>query len=418
MNLLHVIPYYAPAWTYGGSVRAAADLTCALVAEGHSVYVLTTDTLSPAQRTPRRRETIGGVHVYRVRNLSNTLRGRLNLSTPTGVADAARRLIQDHAIDVVHCHELRTVENLRVAPVANALGVPVVVSPHGTLPYETGRPIMKRGWDRALGRRLLPRFDRVIALTANEAAEAKAVWKGCHLALPDERISIVPNGVHLRDFAHLPPCEPFRTRWKLGDGPVVLFLGRLHERKGLQLLIPAFAEAVKAVPDARLVIAGPDEGMLATLKALMNEFNLAGRVTFTGMLTGNEKLAALASADLFTLPAVGEGFSMAVLEAMACGLPVLLTPGCNFPEVVEAGAGMVVPREIGALGEALRALLIDGERRVSMGRLARELVQERFTWPQVVAQMIEVYRRVSDQKGRQPDSRNRWKPEGVNTWES
>jgi glycosyltransferase involved in cell wall biosynthesis len=418
MNLLHVIPYYAPAWTYGGSVRAAADLTCALVTEGHSVYVLTTDTLSPMQRTPKRRETIGGVHVYRVRNLSNALRGRLNLSTPVGIADAARRLIQEHAIDVVHCHELRTVENLRVAPVANALGVPVVVSPHGTLPYETGRPIMKQLWDRVLGRRLLPRFDRVIALTANEAAEAKAIWTGCHRALPDERISVVPNGVHLQDFAHLPPREPFRTRWKLGEGPVVLFLGRLHERKGLQLLIPAFAEAVKAVPDARLVIAGPDEGMLATLKALMNEFNLAGRVVFTGMLTGNEKLGALAAADLFALPAVGEGFSMAVLEAMACGLPVLLTPGCNFPEVVEAGAGMVVPREIGELGEALRALLIDGERRVSMGRLARELVQERFTWPQVVAQMVEVYRRVSDQKGRQPHSRSRWKPEGVNTWES
>jgi glycosyltransferase involved in cell wall biosynthesis len=417
VNLLHVIPYYAPAWTYGGSVRAAADLTCALVADGHSVYVLTTDTLSPVRRTPRRRETIGGVHVYRMRNLSNTLRGRLNLSTPTGIANVARHLIQDHAIDVVHCHELRTVENLRVAPVANALGVPVVVSPHGTLPYGTGRPIMKRLWDRVLGRRLLPRFDRVVALTANEAAEAKAVWTGCHLTLPDDRVSIVPNGVHPQEFASLPPRELFRTQWKLGDGPVVLFLGRLHERKGLHLLIPAFAEAVKAAPDARLVIAGPDEGMLATLKDQVNQFTLGGRVVFTGMLAGDEKLAALASADLFALPAVGEGFSMAVLEAMACGRPVLLTPGCNFPEVADAGAGVIVPREVGALNEALRTLLIDGERRVSMGQLARKLVEERFTWPQVVAQMVEVYRHVSSQKGCQPDSRNRWKPEGVSTWE-
>ena len=418
MNLLHVIPYYAPAWTYGGSVRAAADLTRALAAEGHSVYVLTTDTLSPAQRTPKRRETIGGVHVYRVRNLSNTLRGRLNLSTPTGIADAARRLIQDHAIDVVHCHELRTVENLRAAPVANALGVPVVVSPHGTLPYDTGRPIMKRLWDRVLGRRLLPRFDRVIALTATEAAEAKTIWTGCRLTLPDDRVSIVPNGVHPQEFASLPPRDLFRTQWKLGNGPVVLFLGRLHERKGLHLLIPAFAEAVKAGPDARLVIAGPDEGMLTKLKDQVSQFSLGGRVVFTGMLTGNEKLAALAAADLFALPAVGEGFSMAVLEAMACGLPVLLTPGCNFPEVVDAGAGVVVPRDIGALSEALRALLIDGDRRASMEQRARQLVQERFTWPQVVAQMVEVYRHVSDQQGRQSDRRNRPKPEGVSTWES
>ena len=108
------------------------------------------------------------MHVFRVRNLSNALRGRLNLSTPVGIEAAARDLIQKHAIDVVHAHELRTVENLRVAPLINRLGVPLVVSPHGTLPYETGRSIIKRLWDRLFAPRLLPRFDRVIALTSHE----------------------------------------------------------------------------------------------------------------------------------------------------------------------------------------------------------------------------------------------------------
>jgi glycosyltransferase involved in cell wall biosynthesis len=79
---------------------------------------------------------------------------------------------------------------------------------------------------------------------------------------------------------------------------------------------------------------------------------------------------------------------------MACGLPVLLTPGCNFPEVIAAGAGMVVPREIGPLGDALRALLTRAEHRASMGRLARDLIHARFTWPQVVAQLEAVYRAV------------------------
>ena len=135
MNLLHVIPYYAPAWTYGGSVRAAADLTRALAQAGHSVTVLTTDTLSPTARIPALYERIDGVDVVRVRNRSNWLRGRLNLSTPLGIAATAARLIRERDIDVVHAHELRTVENLRVAPVANRLGVPLLVSPHGTLPH-------------------------------------------------------------------------------------------------------------------------------------------------------------------------------------------------------------------------------------------------------------------------------------------
>jgi glycosyltransferase involved in cell wall biosynthesis len=175
---------------------------------------------------------------------------------------------------------------------------------------------------------------------------------------------------------------------------VVLFMGRLHERKGLQLLIPAFADAVKTAPDARLLIAGPDEGMSSTLEAQVNQCNLAGRVIFTGMLTGDDRLAALAAADLFALPAVGEGFSMAVLEAMACGLPVLLTPGCNFPEVVDAGAGLVVERQVPALRGALCTLLTGGERRASMGRSARALIQARFTWSQVVTQLEDVYRAV------------------------
>ena len=200
-----------------------------------------------------------------------------------------------------------------------------------------------------------------------------------------------PTGFTLEDFARLPDPAPFRARWELGEGPVALFLGRLHARKGLHLLIPAFADAAQSIPGARLLIVGPDEGQRAALETQVEQLKLEERVIFTGLLTGEDKLAALAAADLFALPAVGEGFSMAVLEAMTCGLPVLLTPGCNFPEVVDAGAGLVVEREVSALREALHALLTDDERRASMGRSARELVHARYTWPQVVTQLEDVY---------------------------
>ena len=388
MNLLHVIPYYAPAWAYGGSVRAATELTRALARAGHRVTVLTTDTISPSERASVLRETLDGVEVVRVRNLSNRLRGRLNLSTPRGLAAAARTLIAERGIELMHCHELRTVENLRVVPVAEALDVPVVVSPHGTLPLSTGRPTLKRAWDRLLGGRLLPHFDAVIALTRDEAADARVLWAAQGVDIP---VYIVPNGVHLDEFAALPPRHVARARWNLGEGPVVLFLGRLHERKGVQLLLPAFAGALPHVPQARLLIAGPDEGMLAALQAQARALGLEERVVFTGLLTGPDRMAALAAADLFALPAEGEGFSMAVLEALACGLPVLLTPGCHFPEAAEAGAGVIVPRAVEPLREALIDLLGDADRRAAMGRAARALVESRYTWPQIVAQMEAAY---------------------------
>jgi glycosyltransferase involved in cell wall biosynthesis len=393
MNLLHLIPYYAPAWTYGGAVRAVTDLTRALAQAGHQVTVLTTDTLSPSERIRVHCETIDGVNVIRVRNLSNRLRGRLNLSTPLHIRRITCRLIQEQAVDLIHCHEVRTVENLLIAPSANRLGVPVVVSPHGTLPVDTGRPVVKRTWDRLFARRLLPCFDQIVALTQGEAADVRFIWAAHHVPLPGDRISIVPNGVHLQDFDHLPPGEPFRERWNLGSGPVVFYLGRLQERKGLQFLIPAFAEAARDTPDARLLIVGPDEGMLAALQAQTGTCGIADRVVFTGLLAGDDRLAAFAAADLFVLPAIGEGFSMAALEAMACRLPVVLTPGCHFPDAAEAGAGLVVERDIDSLTGALRILLTDAERRARMGRLARDLVESRFTWPRVVAEMEEVYQK-------------------------
>ena len=117
------------------------------------------------------------------------------------------------------------------------------------------------------------------------------------------------------------------------------------------------------------------------------------------MLSGDDRLAALSAADLFALPAVGEGFSMAVLEALACGLPVVLTPGCHFPEAEQAGAGVVVERAVEPLAAALRALLSDAVRRAEMSRAARSLVERCYTWPQVVAQLDDAYRAAIADRG-------------------
>ena len=127
---------------------------------------------------------------------------------------------------------------LRVVPVA-PLRVPVIVSPHGTLPLDRAGPGQKDlGYAVRWPSGPVP---HVVALTAAEAADARAIWHQAGFSLPGSALSIVPNGVHLADYANLPAGDTFRARWKLGAGPVVLFIGRLHERKGLQLLIPAFA---------------------------------------------------------------------------------------------------------------------------------------------------------------------------------
>ncbi len=392
MTILHVTPYFAPAWSFGGVCRAVRELAIAQHAAGHEVAVLTTDALTRSSRLAAGERLEDGLTVTRVRNASQWVRGHLNLSTPWGFRRAARRIVESHGIDVVHCHELRTVENLAVLGLDRRRGTPVMVlSPHGTTPYAIGRRRFKRGWDALFARWALPRFDRVIALTPAEAEDVQTLWRSCRVALAPDRVSVVPNGVDHEALGVLPPRATAAERWQLGAGPVVLFIGRLASRKGLRLLVEAFARAASSRPDARLLIAGPDEGEGDALRAAVARAGMSSQVVMPGMVSDEDRRLAFAAADVFALPAVGEGFSLAVLEAMAAGLPVVLSPHCQFPEVDSAGSGITVPLAAEAWAQALGALLDSPTRRAAMGQSARELVREKYRWPLVAAAIENVY---------------------------
>jgi glycosyltransferase involved in cell wall biosynthesis len=394
LNILHITPTYAPAWAFGGVVRAVSGLAEAQAAAGHHVVVLTTDALDRSRRIPILEQTLRGVHITRTRNLCPALRGRLNLSTPLGFTATARRLVREHSIEVLHCHELRTVENLLATGAAVPVEIPRVISPHGTIPYATGRRWAKRIWDRMFGRRLARRMAQVIALTDTEAAEVRALCSELGATLTEDQVSIVANGVEPVSAIDADARTAFRRRWGLGDDPVVIYLGRLAARKRLPLLVAAFAQAVRAGPKARLLVAGPDEGVLDSLRSQVRDLGLQEKVTFTGMLDGEERFIALQASDVFALPATGEGASIAALEALACGLPVVLTEGSNFPEVALAGAGVVVPATVEALAGACRSLIDDGTSRARMGQRGRELIESHYTWPKVAPRVEAVYQAV------------------------
>ena len=379
MNLLHITPYYAPAYAFGGVPRAVEGIARALARRGHMLTVLTTDALSPTERSREPTDTVrDGVRVIRVPNL--LARGGLNLSTPIGMRRIVRELIG--GVDVIHCHEFRTIENLIVTPAAARAGVPLVLSPHGTLTYQTGRSAVKSAWDRLFSTATARRFDVVIALTNQERDETRSFWE--KFGISNRKIEVIPNGIHPAEFEHLIGGDAFRRRYGLGDAPVLLFMGRLHARKGVDVLVEAFKRA--NVGGARLVIAGPDEGMLPALEPLLDD-----RIVITGYLAGADRLAALAAADAFALPATGEGLSMAALEALAAGIPAILSPGCNLPEAGESGAALIVEPQVAPMADAIRALMTDPARRELMGTRGRELVPSRFTWDVVAEQLEKVY---------------------------
>lgn len=368
MNILHVTPYYAPAYAFGGVVRSVEGMAQALARRGHTVTILTTDAQSQTERyNGYNDQLIEGVRVIRAKNASIYLRGKLNLSTPINMWPLARKLID--SADVIHCHEFRTVENLLVTPIAARRGKPLVLSPHGTLTATTGRSALKSAWDSLLSPAVARRFDHVVGLTQVEVDEAQAFWAQFSA---DAKFSVVPNGVNPDEYPEKSPTS----------ATTCLFMARLHPRKGAHLLAEAFLQA--NVPNTRLVIAGADEGGQHLIPR-------DPHITLAGFLDGEARMQAFHEADMFALPAVGEGLPMTVLEAMACGVPVIISPGCNLPEVAQHGAGLIVEPEVDALAAALRDLMTNATKRRAMGEAARRLVEEHFTWDSLAVRLEQVY---------------------------
>jgi poly(glycerol-phosphate) alpha-glucosyltransferase len=296
--------------------------------------------------------------------------------------------------DVVHVHGIWSRPCHTVAKLALKYGVPYVVTPHGML---DAWALRHRQWRKRLARLLVERkfLEQASCLQALAPAEYDDIRRfGC--ARP---VAIVPNGINLAEFDRLVPGDVVCDRWpELKQRRVVLFLSRIHPKKGLPILLQAWAGLASRHADWLLVIAGPNEnGHQGTLHHMTHGLAITKHVLYTGPIYGEEKLALLQLAELFVLPSHSEGFSMAVLEAMACGVPVVITPHCNFPEVEHRGAGRIVNTGVAGLIKGLRELMDCGPAvRAQIGRRARRLVEQSYTWYRVTRQMDAVYRWMID----------------------
>jgi poly(glycerol-phosphate) alpha-glucosyltransferase len=301
----------------------------------------------------------------------------------------ARKLEQAAGdLDVIHSHSLWMLPTHYAARAAARRGVPVVYTTHGFLePWALAHSRWKKrlaGWafqDRDLR--------SAACLVVNSLAELASV-RAYGLRNP---VAVIPNGVNLEDSAALPPREEFERRCPAVRGQrLCLFLSRLHEKKGLGHLVEAWSRISREIGDWHLVIAGPDDGYEARLRERVAALGLAGSVSVAGPLYGEAKRAAWSLADAFVLPSFSEGFSMAALEALAAGLPALLTPGCNFPEAARDGSAIEVEPTVDGTTNGLRRLLemSDAERR-AMGSRGRTLVESGYTWDAVAARTRAVY---------------------------
>lgn len=291
--------------------------------------------------------------------------------------------------DVLHGHGLWMYIDYLTSRAARELGRSHVFSPQGCLePWALARSRWKKAPVRRLfADGLLHRAACVHATNDREAENVRALGL-------ENPIAVIPNGIDPSPFAKLPDRGALAERFpEVADKKVVLFLSRIHPKKGPLHLAGAWRALAREFPDWHLVIAGNDEvGHRADVERALAESGVADRTTFTGPMIGADELVAMAAADVFVLPSFSEGFSMVILEAMASGLPVLLTPGCNFPEAVSAGATLETTPDAPGVETGLRRLMeMTDEERRAMGERGRALVTTGYTWERVVADLKQVY---------------------------
>ena len=301
--------------------------------------------------------------------------------------ELARRL---HGASGLHLHGLWEQSTAVAAQAARQTGVPYVLSAHGMLePWALANKRAKKLLYAGLvERKNVGGAACLHALTQAEAEQYFAFGARCPVA-------VIPNGVDVPEHAE---ATAFLARYPALQGKrIVLFLARLHPKKGLNLLLESWVALASRFPDAHLVIAGPDsEGTQARLTAFVIERGLEASVSFVGMLRGDDKWSALAAAEAMVLPSYSEGLSVSILEAMGLGLPVVITTGCNLPEVEEFKAGWQIEPVRDRLTAALAELLSNApDENRAIGARGAALVKARFTWPKVAAQMAEVYRWVA-----------------------
>jgi glycosyltransferase involved in cell wall biosynthesis len=385
MRILHVVPTYLPAVRYGGPIFAVHGLCRALVSRGHKVEVVTTN-INGAEKSG----VPVGVPVWldgvRVRYFSSNFLRRL--SWAPSLAQALRREIG--GFDLVHLHSVFLWPTWAAARLARKAHVPYLISPRGMLVkelIERRSRFTKGAWINLIEKSNLKQASAIHVTSELELADLmRFKWR-----LP--QVVTIPNGVEeLETAAGADPSGDVKEI--ASHQPLVLFLGRISWKKGLDRLLNAFA----LTSLGKLAIVGTDdEGLVPQMQRLAEKLQIGDRVRFLPRtVVGYDKEHLFAAARLFVLPSYSENFGNTVLEAMQRGVPVVVTPEVGAAEIVrQAGGGMVVQGDPEPLGEAINRLINDPALARSLGEAGRRYVLEHCAWPRIAAQMEALYERLT-----------------------
>ena len=376
MKILFVTPFYFPEHKFGGPPRKVHSVASGLAGRGHQVAVATFDSEHPRRQD---NQEMDGVPVQYLRWLGGGLK-----QCPLDLRQLAH-LVQ--GAEVVHVYGLYNLLCPVAVLLARRQGRPVVLEPLGMYPPRARNQPAKRLYNRVFTRWMARGAAAVLAASAAEERDL-------HPLASPEKIVLRRNGTDVSAFEQLPPGVSLCARWNVAaDERIVLFVGRLSPVKNLEQMILAFAQAHLA--RTRLVLVGPhtEADYVARLRGLIAAQQLGEQVLLAGPLYEEEQKAALSLADLFVLPSLNESFGNAAAEAVAAGVPVLLTDTCGIASMIHERAGLAVPLGVENIARGLQEMLVDPDRRHQLTARRAEVVRE-LHWDGPIRQTEQLYARL------------------------
>ncbi len=328
-KILIVIPYFIPAYSYGGPVKVAYDHAIGLIKKGYEVTVVTTDALDAKNRNKIKDETIDGIHIVRFRNMSNYLAKFYNIYLPIWMKKWFQTNISDY--DVVHIHDFFTMPTIWAAKYARKNNIKYFVQPHGSANFnpKRGKSFVKKSFFSLFWNTILSCSDKIIAVSKSEKDEI--YFEG-----DKNKIKILYNGISYKDIEDEinkiteDDVYNFRKKYGLIWKKIILSVWRLQKVKRFDKLIDYSKELLKNNSEWKVLIVWPDEWEKENLLSQIEKEKLQGKVILTGWLYWKEKYISYNITNIYSLCSDSEGLSMTILDAIYYDLPLLISKECNF----------------------------------------------------------------------------------------
>jgi len=384
MRILQVTNFFKPSFEAGGVAKVAYEISRFLIKNNHEITVFTTNIskkdINVKANIPL---NVEGMKVYYFNNLRKYFPVKI-VPIPYYLLFIARKEIQN--FDIIHIHEHRTLLAIIVRHYAKKYNIPYVLQAHGSVLPFLQKQKFKKMFDIFFGYNILKDASRVIALNETEAFQYRK------MGVDPNKINIIPNGIDISDYNNAPKKGVFRATNSISDkGKIILYVGRLHRNKGIDLLVNSYSILMKDIPDSKLVIMGPDDGFLAELEKLCDKIGIKENVLFTGFVDSETKIAALIDSDIFVTPSF-TGFPMSFLEACIFGLPIVTTDNGDSLNWINGKVGYVVSYDGIELSKAIFNILNDDSLRTRFSNEAKYLIETTFSMECIGKKITMVYR--------------------------